>query len=206
MPFRVQPCKSLRRYRFRPEPGRAAEEPGERRPRNFYAGACKSVRFFAVLAVALAWMGSNVPLRAARGDEATARQVQQLVDALRARLGITAEVRATVVQRDERTLSVRRDPRAPDSFSLSVERGFAEGLSAVQLEAALAHELGHVWIYTHHPYLQTEQLANRVAMRAVSRARLVEVYRTLWGADALHGSLEAFLGVEAAVTSTSAQQ
>ena len=152
-------------------------------------------------------MGVGAPLRAAtRSDGATALQVQQLVDILRARLGITAEVRATIVDRDARTLSVQRDPRAPGTFALAVERGFAEGLSAVQLEAALAHELGHVWIYTHHPYLQTEQLANRVAMRAVSRERLVEVYRTLWGAYALHGSLEAFLGVEAPVTNTSAQQ
>jgi hypothetical protein len=34
----------------------------------------------------------------------------------------------------------------------------------------------------------------------VSRERLVEVYRTLWGADALHGDLAAFLGVEATQT------
>ena len=67
----------------------------------------------------------------------------------------------------------------------------------------LAHELGHVWIYTHHPYLQTEQLANRVAMRAVAREQLVAVYSTLWGADAVHGSLEAFLGLEA---TTAAQE
>ena len=132
-------------------------------------------------------------------------RLQQLVDSLRARLGITAEVRATIVDARTATLSVS-GIRGRRVFALSVERGFAEGLSAAQLEAALAHELGHVWIYTHHPYLQTEQLANRVAMRAVSRERLVEVYRTLWGADALHGSLEAFLGVEAPVTSTSAQQ
>ncbi len=84
------------------------------------------------------------------------------------------------------------------AFALAAERGFLATLTADQVEAALAHELGHVWIYTHHPYLQTEQLANRVAMRVVSRERLLEVYRALWGGDAVHGSLEAFLGVEAA--------
>ena len=36
-------------------------------------------------------------------------------------------------------------------------------------ESTFIHELGHVWIFTHHPYLQTEQLANRIAMRLVSR-------------------------------------
>ena len=82
----------------------------------------------------------------------------------------------------------------PRSLPPGVESPFTDE----QIEAALAHELGHVWIYTHHPYLQTEQLANRVAMRAVSRERLVEVYQALWGPDALHGGLEAFLGIETA--------
>jgi hypothetical protein len=198
VPLRVQPCKSLKTYSFWGEPGRRVDEPQAPRSRNSYPGACNSFLFYVALAVALTWMGSAAPLRAAtRSDQSTALQVQQVVDALRARLGIAAEVRATIVDRDPRTLSVQRDPRTPGTFALSIERGFAEGLSAGQLEAALAHELGHVWIYTHHPYLQTEQLANRVAMRAVSRERLVEVYRTLWGADALHGDLAAFLGVEA---------
>ena len=47
----------------------------------------------------------------------------------------------------------------------------------------VAHELGHVWIYTHHPYLQTEQLANQIAMRVVSRESLDSVYGKVW-ADA----------------------
>jgi hypothetical protein len=118
-------------------------------------------------------------------------------------LDVSAAVTVTLVDQDERRLSVRRDPQASGSFVLSVERGFAEGLPPAQLEAALAHELGHVWIYTHHPYLQTEQLANRVAMRAVAREHLLEVYRAVWGAEAVHGSLEAFLGIQ---TTTPAAQ
>lgn len=125
------------------------------------------------------------------------RDLQRLVDGLRGRMGITAPVVVTMVDRDARTLSVRRSAEAVGTFALSAERGFLESLTAEQIEAALAHELGHVWIYTNHPYLQTEQLANRVAMRAVSRDRLVEVYRALWGQDAVHGNLETFLGVEA---------
>ena len=119
--------------------------------------------------------------------------MQLVVDALRERLGITAVVTVTMVEHDDRRrVGPSRSAGPHGTFALSVERGFVEGLPAAQLEAALAHELGHVWIYTHHPYLQTEQLANRVAMRAVARERLVAVYSTLWGADALHGSLEAF--------------
>ena len=102
-----------------------------------------------------------------------------------------------MVEREEKRLSVRRDPRGDGSFSLSVERSFVAKLPPSHLEAALAHELGHVWIYTHHPYLQTEQLANRVAMRAVAREDLLGVYRAVWGADAVHGSLESFLGIDA---------
>ena len=129
-----------------------------------------------------------------RTAEARTRELQTLVDSLRERLGIRAAVSLAMVEKDVRTLSVRR---AEDgSFALAAERAFMDTLTPEQVEAALAHELGHVWIYLNHPHLQTEQLANRVAMRAVSRERLVEVYQVLWGADALHGSLETFLGVE----------
>lgn len=123
-------------------------------------------------------------------------ELQRLVDSLRVRMGISAPVTVTMVDHDARTLSVRRSAEVAGAFALSADRGFIATLPADQVEAALAHELGHVWIYTHHPYLQTEQLANSVAMRVVSRERLVDVYRALWGADALHGSLETFLGVD----------
>jgi len=131
--------------------------------------------------------------------DSRSRDLQHLVDSLRERMGITAPVSVTMVDRDARILSVRRSGDVAGGFALSAERKFVATLTDEQIEAALAHELGHVWIYTHHPYLQTEQLANRLAMRAVSRDRLVEVYQALWGADALHGGLEAFLGVETAV-------
>ena len=124
-------------------------------------------------------------------------RAQQVVDALRAELGIGAAVAVAIVERDPRVVSVRARRDGSGSFALSIERGFADTVSDVQMRAALAHELGHVWIATHHPYLQTEQLANRVAMRVVTREQLVEVYRALWGAEALHGDLETFLGVRA---------
>ena len=66
-------------------------------------------------------------------------------------------------------------------------------LSADEMEAVLAHELGHVWIFTHHPYLQTELLANQVAMRTVSRDALARVYEKVWKSGA-KGDLVSFLG------------
>lgn len=130
-------------------------------------------------------------------DDRPVTHAQQVVDGLREQMGISAGVSVAIVDRDPRVVSVRSRRDGSGGFALSLERRFAASLTGPQLRAALAHELGHVWIATHHPYLQTEQLANRVAMRVVSREELVDVYRALWGAEALHGSLETFLGVQA---------
>ena len=160
------------------------------------SGPCKTC--LAILLVALLGTAHGQ----AFGEPGTAdaereAHAQRIVDVLRDRLGITAAVSVTIVDRDPRVVSVRSRRDGSGGFALSVERRFAATVSEAQLQAALAHELGHVWIATHHPYLQTEQLANRVAMRVVSREQLVEVYRALWGAEALHGNLETFLGVQA---------
>ena len=45
---------------------------------------------------------------------------------------------------------------------------------------------------THHPYLQTEQLANQIAMRVVSRESLDSVYGKVWPDAAAQGSLPRF--------------
>ncbi|WP_157899797.1 hypothetical protein [Luteitalea pratensis] len=190
------------------ERSHGAHVPEGRPSRNFYSSWCD--RFIVGLALTLV-MASAPTLRAGEmerehaepgeprlGEAAT---VQLVVDSLSEKLGITAVVTVTIVEHDDRRVSVRREP-GNSAFALSVERGFVGGLTAEQLEAALAHELGHVWIYTHHPYVQTEQLANRIAMRVVTRRQLVAVYNAMWGADAVHGSLEAFLGLE---TTTAAQ-
>ena len=51
----------------------------------------------------------------------------------------------------------------------------------------LAHELGHVWIYTHHPFLQTERLANVIGQRVTDRAALERVYLKLWAYERTTG-------------------
>ena len=53
-------------------------------------------------------------------------------------------------------------------FKLAIDVAFLEALTDDELEAAIAHELGHVWVFTHHPHLQTEELANQIALRVVS--------------------------------------
>jgi predicted Zn-dependent protease len=66
------------------------------------------------------------------------------------------------------------------TFLLSVEEDFAQALNDTELRAAVAHELGHVWIYTHFPFLQTEQLANDIASRVISRDTLTPLYDKVW--------------------------
>jgi hypothetical protein len=50
-----------------------------------------------------------------------------------------------------------------------------------------------VWVFTHHPYLQTEKLANQIAMRVVARDSLVSVYHKLWEHGGTKGDLKSFL-------------
>ena len=108
-----------------------------------------------------------------------AKSLQRLVDALRAKLGISAPVQVTIAERNARLVSVQPRDKA-GVFALSFDREFLHGLDESDVRAAIAHELGHVWIFTHHPYLQTERLANDIARRAVSRESLLKVYEKVW--------------------------
>jgi hypothetical protein len=196
MPYRLQPCKSLSKHVVTEPTRPCVQATHVATVSNFCSSTRKTFLIIAALLLLLPSAGSSVANERAADDLHTA-QAQHIVDALRAQLGISAGVSVVIVDRDPRVVSVRARRDGSGGFALSVERSFAEKVTALQLRAALAHELGHVWIATHHPYLQTEQLANRVAMRVVSRESLVDVYRALWGAEALHGSLETFLGVQA---------
>ena len=105
--------------------------------------------------------------------------LQLLVNALKQQLKIASAVELEIVDRNPLLVSV--EPRKRDgAFALLFDREFLETLDDTDIRAAIAHELGHVWIFTHHPYLQTERLANDVAMRAVSRDSLLKVYEKVW--------------------------
>jgi hypothetical protein len=124
-------------------------------------------------------------------------RLQAIVDALRSELGIPQDVTLKVVRENPLMASVE-PAKEGDGFVLEIEGAFAKRLSDVELKSVLAHELGHVWIFTHHPYLQTEQLANRIAMRLVTRESLERVYDKVWKNGA-KGDLGRFLGVSAPV-------
>jgi hypothetical protein len=116
-----------------------------------------------------------------------ARHAQEIVDTLRAALPIPNDVQIALVIYQPLVFTVEpMDPRK-DHFRLSMEIGFLLMLDDDELRAALAHELGHVWIYTHHPYLQTERLANNIGLRLANRDSFERLYRKLWAYEGTTG-------------------
>ncbi|HEX6164058.1 MAG TPA: hypothetical protein VFZ31_11875 [Vicinamibacterales bacterium] len=120
--------------------------------------------------------------------------LQDLTDDLRARLEIKERVHVTLVDHNPLVMSVETLNGRGGPFVISVDRAFIQELSPAEIEAAIAHELGHVWIYTHHPYLQTERLANEIAMRVVNRSVFEPVYEKVWSRTGIRGNLIEFLG------------
>jgi hypothetical protein len=93
------------------------------------------------------------------------------------RLQIHASVSVRIDDRNEKIVSVEILPG--DVFVVSFDETFLKSLTEDEAAAAIAHELGHVWIFTHHPYLQTEELANEVALRITDRETLKRVYQKM---------------------------
>jgi hypothetical protein len=123
------------------------------------------------------------------------KRAQELVDQLRMSLSIESDVTVVVVPYHPLVFSVEPTDRSKKQFLLSMELGFLQTLSDDELRASLAHELGHIWIYTHHPYLQTERLANEIGMRVVMREALEKVYTKLWNYEGTTGvPIEQLLG------------
>ena len=120
--------------------------------------------------------------------------LQDLTDELRTRLQIAERVHVTLVDHNPLVMSVETLAGRTGPFIITVDREFVGELNRDEVEAALAHELGHVWIYTHAPYLQTERLANDVAMRVVSRSAFEPVYEKVWSRTGIRGNLIEFLG------------
>lgn len=149
----------------------------------------------AAAALAAAVSASAIAVHASStGAEAEIARVRSVVDSVKTRLELPHDVSIVVVTHNPLVVSV--DPTDPRriAFQMSFEQGFLDELSDAELEAVVAHELGHVWIYTHHPYLHTEQLANEVAMRVVDRALLERVYQKVDARGGRLGGIDRFMG------------
>ena len=163
----------------------------------------RSFRYAWIAALGLALVAGAAGRAQASEEAATpaaseARRVQELVDAMRLELKVSHEVSVELVAANPLKASVEPVKGAADAYRLSIEQAFLEQLTPVELRAVIAHELGHVWIYTHHPYLQTEQGANQIALRVVSRESLDSVYGKVWPDAAAQGSLPRFPETRAA--------
>jgi len=124
----------------------------------------------------LAFAGTQVAAPSAETQSDEMQRIQAIIDEFSARLEIAGRVSVLVVSQDKRLVSVRRSNDRKDIFLLCFDQSFLTALTEEEIRAAIAHEFGHIWIFTHHPYLQTEDLANRTAMQLVSRESLEKVY------------------------------
>src|SRR5688572_15176361 len=86
-------------------------------------------------------------------------RLQDVTDQLRYRLDILERVLVTIVDHNPLVMSVETLSGRSGPFVITADKAFIQSLNDEELQAAVAHELGHVWIYTHHPYLQSERLA-----------------------------------------------
>ena len=137
--------------------------------------------------------GNNRP-EARRGT----KRIKAIVDRFRHDLSIAEKVFISVVAKNDRLVSVERSKERRGAFILSFDENFLITLDDSELSASIAHELGHIWIFTHHPYLQTELLANQIALKVVTRENLEKVYEKVWK-DKGKGDIKEFLGEDTAV-------
>jgi peptidase M48-like protein len=126
--------------------------------------------------------GSEAPKGSTARGSVTVRetQIQDLVNKLKIRMSIPDTVVVSIVEHNALVVSVERAKDGSGAFSLSIARDFLDGLTTDEINAVVAHELGHVWIFTHHPFLQTEELANQIAMQVVPEDTLSAVYDKVW--------------------------
>jgi len=123
-----------------------------------------------------------------------AGHLAQIVQDLCARLQLNDHVDVRIDENNPKMVSSEPLPRSTPGYQISFDRQFLESLSDDEITAAIAHELGHVWIFTHHPYLQTEALANDIALRVVDRETMKRVYSKLWAHTGTAGNIDELLG------------
>jgi hypothetical protein len=132
------------------------------------------------------WIGRVVPA-------AEISILQDMTDDLRSRLEINERVEITVVDHNPLVMSVETLAGRRGPFVITVDREFVHQLNHDELEASIAHELGHVFIYTHQPYIQSERYANDIAMRVISRSAFEPVYEKVWARTGVRGNLIVFI-------------
>jgi hypothetical protein len=151
------------------------------------------------LAASLLWLLAAVSVVAfvrvtPRGMEE--QQLGVLARDFKGRLGISASIPVAIIDKNERLASVRAIPGRNETYLLEVDATFLASLTQEERRAIVAHEVGHVWIFSHHPFLQSETLANEVAERLVPQESLVKVYKKVWALGGQGSTLAGFLALK----------
>jgi len=112
---------------------------------------------------------------------------REIVNHLRGELSIRNEVDIALVKFHPLVFFVEPEDGGKQRFRLSMEVDFFLRLDDDELLAALAHEMGHVWIFTHFPFLHTEMLANVIGQRVAPRRSFERIYTKLWAYERTTG-------------------
>lgn len=145
----------------------------------------------------LLWLALSSTARgekSASSSSDTSGPFSAIVRDLCAHLQIGDHVDVRIDETNSKMVSSEPLAGSPHRYLISFDRAFLESLDDDEIAAAIAHELGHIWIFSHHPYLQTEELANEIAMRVVDRETIKKVYAKLWAHTGVEGNLEDLLG------------
>jgi hypothetical protein len=133
-------------------------------------------------------------LHARAGTGNTPSQLTEIARNLCAQLRMDETIEVRIDESNELLVSSEPLPGSSRGFRISFDKRFLETLSDDEIAGAIAHELGHVWIFTHHPYLQTETLANEIALRVVTRETMTHVYSRMWSRTGVVGNIDELLG------------
>jgi hypothetical protein len=121
-------------------------------------------------------------------------QLDDVASRLATSLDVLKRVEVLVVMRNDLVVSVEPLPGAGEGYRVVFDQRFFDQLTDEEIAAALAHEIGHVWIYSHFPFLQTEALANEIALKVAPRKAMESLYAKLWAYTGVKGKIEELLG------------
>lgn len=155
---------------------------------------CVLVLFVCLPSVHLDGASAREKIPKGRASAERTNHLQLVSDTLRRRLGIMERVFVTLAEHNPLVMSVETQGMRSGPFVIKADEAFVATLTEDEIEAAIAHELGHVWIYTHHPYDQSERLANDIALRVINRAALEPVYVKVWKRAGIKGNLAEYIG------------
>jgi len=130
---------------------------------------------------------SSTPVRNAK--------LEKIASGLAASLEMRKPVQVIVVPENDRIVSVEPFLNG-QGFRVEFEQAFFDQLNDEEIVAALAHEIGHVWIFSHPPHNHSEPLANEIALKIVPRKQMEALYIKLWKYLGTTGDMVDLLGAE----------